>query len=332
MNNVCVVTVTYGDRFERLTRETVTRALTAGARHVIVVDNGSSRPTQELMRGSYDGDQNVTLVLNGENTGSAPGFSAGIQVALTQNPAYIWLLDDDNWVEPDSLHRLLATRDLAASLFGDELTSVCGFRDLDNAHQRLADGLPVALAFPPAGSFMFFDLPTFLKRQIYKTAEPSSALTCIPEAPYGGFLFPAGLVQEIGLPPEELYLYADDTVWTSRSVGRGHRIILDRSTKIHDADGKWARESGPGPIGLLDTTHMTKLYYSVRNRVIFERSRIDSRKNGARYWLNKVIFFSAARIAARIRSRQDSFATFRQAVEDGESRTMDSTRRMGIEL
>jgi GT2 family glycosyltransferase len=331
LNNVCVVTVTYGDRFERLARATVARALEAGAKHVVVVDNGSSHRTQDLMRGSYGREQDVTLVLLNENTGSAPGFSAGIQAALALSPEYVWLLDDDNWVEPDSLTRLLTARDSAASVFGDELTSVCGFRDLDNAHQRLAGGLPVALAYPPAGSFMFFDLLTFLKRQVHKPCERSSELNCIPEAPYGGFLFPAGLVQEIGLPPEELYLYADDTLWTSRSVRLGHRIVLDHTTEIHDADGKWARESGLGPVGLLDTTHMTKLYYSVRNRVIFERSRIDTSKDRARYWLNKVIYFNAARIASKIRNRQDSFVTFRQAVGDGETKTLDSPRRIGIE-
>lgn len=329
---MCAVTVTYDDRFDRLTRETVARALQAGAKHVVVVDNGSCHRTQEFMRTSFDKEEKVTLVLINENTGSAAGFSAGIQAALAQTPAYIWLLDDDNWAEPDSLTGLLATRDSAASLFDDELTSVCGFRDLDNAHQRLADGLPIALAYPPAGSFMFFDLLTFLKRQIHKPGEPSPELMCVPEAPYGGFLFPAGLVQEIGLPPEELYLYADDTVWTSRSVSRGHRIVLDRTTKIHDADGKWARESGAGPIGLLDSTHMTKLYYSVRNRVIFERSRITPGNNGFRYWLNKTIYFGAALIASRLRNRQDSFETFRQAVRDGETGRLDSPRRMGIEV
>lgn len=332
LNNVCVVTVTYGDRFERLTRATVAKALEAGAWHVVIVDNGSSHRTQELMQSVYDSEPNVTLVLLSENTGSAPGFSAGIQAALAQSPAYVWLLDDDNWVEPGSLHRLLTTRDAAASSFEDELTSVCGFRDLDNAHQRLATGLPVALAFPPAGSFMFFDLLTFFKRHVYKSGNPSPAFTCIPEAPYGGFLFPAGLIQEIGLPPEELYLYADDTVWTSRSVSLGHRIVLDRATEIHDADGKWARESGPGPIGLLDTTHMTKLYYSVRNRVIFERSRINSPQEALRYRLNRALYFGAARVASRLRSRPDTFATFRHAVGDGESRNLDSPRRMGDDL
>lgn len=331
LKNVCVVTVTYGDRFERLTRETVARALKAGAWHVVVVDNGSSQRTQELMRNVYNSEPKVTLVLRDENTGSAPGFSTGIQTALAQSPAYVWLLDDDNWVESDSLHRLLRTRDTAASSFADELTSVCGFRDLDDAHQRLAAGLPVALAYPPAGSFMFFDLLTFMKRQIYKSGKDAPAFTCIPEAPYGGFLFPAGLIREIGLPPEELYLYADDTVWTSMSVDRGHRIVLDRATVIHDADAKWARESGPGPIGLLDTTHMTKLYYSVRNRIIFEYSRLDTPQDALRYRLNRAIYFGAARVACKLRSRQDTFATFRHAVGAGESRTLDSPRRMGIE-
>ncbi|WLQ07124.1 glycosyltransferase [Arthrobacter oryzae] len=323
--------MTYDDRFDRLTKATVARALEAGAKHVVVVDNGSSHRTQDLIRTSYDEERKVTVVLMDENTGSAAGFSVGIQAALARTPAYIWLLDDDNWVEPDALTSLLAARDSAAYLFDDELTSVCGFRDLDNAHQRLAQGVPVALAYPPAGSFMFFDLLTFLRRQLHKRGESSLELTCIPEAPYGGFLFPAGLVQEIGLPPEELFLYADDTVWTSRSVRRGHRIVLDRKTKIHDADGKWARESGAGPIGLLDSTHMTKLYFSARNRVIFERSRITSGKNEFRYWLNKKIYFGAAQVASRLRNCRDSFETFRHAVRDGEAGRLDSPRRLRIE-
>lgn len=43
----------------------------------------------------------------GKNTGSATGFSAGIEYAINSGSKYLWLLDDDNKPECGSLQQLL---------------------------------------------------------------------------------------------------------------------------------------------------------------------------------------------------------------------------------
>ncbi|WP_336855018.1 glycosyltransferase [Sinomonas albida] len=318
MSITYVVTVTYADRFEKLARHTVSRALLAGAAHVVLVDNGSSNATQCEISATYENESRVTVILLPENTGSAPGFACGIEAAILENPEFILLLDDDNWIESDTLARFHASHAAASLNFADDLTSISGFRDLDSDHSRLSTGMPSTLVFPPVGSFMFFDLFNEIKRRLKRSRPVQASQWVVPYGPYGGFFFPTPLIAEIGLPPKELKLYADDTVWTSGITARGHNIVLDLGVTIHDADGKWARTGGTGPLGLLQAAHQEKLFYSVRNRVYFERTHLRTVLEKARYSLNRTIYIVLVEYLSRRYKLRPALNTFRRAVVDGE--------------
>lgn len=297
----------------------------------MIVDNGSSDHTLRQLEQLCSSEPAVTVEAMGKNTGSAPAFSHGIKLAAEQRPTYILLLDDDNWVEPDSLEKLIETQKRAADRFQDPLTSVCGYRDLDSNHIRIANGLPANLTYPPSGAFMFFDVLTQLRRLMFRPRPTELAMDekCLPEAPYGGLLFPAQLLDVIGLPPSELRLYADDTFWTSRAVAKGHRLILDDSVTVHDADAKWARASGGGPLGLLDTESLEKLYFSVRNRVLFEKSLLRTFATRYRYSVNKAIYSLISRFVALRGRPKAAYVVYREAVRDAEMGRLDNLDWIG---
>lgn len=72
---------------------------------VIVVDNGSSDGSVEAVRDAYP---QATLIENGANLGFSGGNNVGIRYALERGAEYVWLLNNDTTVEPDSLRSLVA--------------------------------------------------------------------------------------------------------------------------------------------------------------------------------------------------------------------------------
>jgi len=67
---------------------------------VIVVDNGSSDDSVATIAATHP---DITILENGENLGYAGGNSVGIEYALNNGCDYVWLLNDDVTVAPDSL-------------------------------------------------------------------------------------------------------------------------------------------------------------------------------------------------------------------------------------
>ncbi len=76
---------------------------------VVVVDNGSHDDSVVTLRARFP---SLTVVEAGANLGFARGNNLGIQVALTQwSPDFVFLLNNDAFVDAETLPRLLAAFD-----------------------------------------------------------------------------------------------------------------------------------------------------------------------------------------------------------------------------
>ncbi|MGO3886668.1 MAG: glycosyltransferase, partial [Mycetocola sp.] len=74
---------------------------------VIVIDNGSSDGTSDLVAERYPGARLITL---DRNTGGAGGFAIGMERALTvENADWVWVMDDDTVPSETALDALLRT-------------------------------------------------------------------------------------------------------------------------------------------------------------------------------------------------------------------------------
>jgi GT2 family glycosyltransferase len=106
---VCVVTVTYGNRFHFL-NQVIDAALEEGVCKVIVVGNNSSPESREKLK-EYEkelGEQKIKVLYLDDNYGSAGGFKIGLKEAYNdQECEFIWRLDDDNKPLEGSLKILL---------------------------------------------------------------------------------------------------------------------------------------------------------------------------------------------------------------------------------
>src|SRR4051794_17999067 len=100
---VAAVVVTYNR--EAILRDCL-RAVFAQSRPVgelIVVDNGSTDGTRNMVRSAFP---SVRLLSLERNVGGSGGFHAGMEAA--QDREWVWVLDDDTIARPDTLERLLA--------------------------------------------------------------------------------------------------------------------------------------------------------------------------------------------------------------------------------
>jgi GT2 family glycosyltransferase len=293
LEHTIAVTVSYGSRSHVLI-PTVQKALAAGADEVVVIDNGCSAASRARLVDAFGTDARVHLGEPSPNEGSAVGFGSGIRIALQRRAAYLWLLDDDNWVHADAL-RELAQR--AADL--PVGSALCSLRTGDALQSKIARGELVEDVYPRPGDFFGVDLVDRLMKSVRAVSETSverlrtdaAEGSVVPFAPYGGFFAAASTFRAIGYPNADFFLYEDDTEYTERITVRGGQIHLVETSLIDDADGKWIEGVHKSGIAqLITAADERRLYYATRNRarVDFQRARRCRRRG--RVAMNLFVF------------------------------------------
>jgi hypothetical protein len=109
--------------------ETTLRCLEAidqlayASRSVVVVDNGSGDGSEELLRGARGDD---AVIQTGANLGYAGGNNIGIRHSLDAGAEYVWILNNDTLVEPETLTELMraAEREARAGAIATRLVEL----------------------------------------------------------------------------------------------------------------------------------------------------------------------------------------------------------------
>lgn len=146
----------------------------------------------------------------------------------------------------------------------------------------------------------------------------------MPYAPYGGMLISRRTLCTVGLPDYRLELYEDDTEFSHRITTTGGTILLDPQSTLCDIDANWlqAAEGNTGPDRLVTAESSRRVYYSVRNRVYFERHRYCA--SVVAYALNKAVYISLLWVIAVRRRARARFRLILRAIRDGEAARFDS--------
>jgi GT2 family glycosyltransferase len=308
------VTITHADR-GHLCIEASESALRAGVDGIVIVMNGVGYRSEELLKGYAHGRPTVHLVQSENNTGSAGGFFMGLSKALELPADLFWLLDDDNLAQPDALTVLMDEFERRSGHVARLPPTLCSVRKSTNVHASILAGMPAYLVYPPPGSSLYFDVRHYIRRRRWtrrSDGEPCSALTEIPYAPFGGLLLHRATIEVIGLPQQALFLYEDDTDYTSRIELAGGKLYLARDSHIEDTDPKWTSSGGMwrGPGAQITAGNEVRLHYYVRNRAVHDLKMATTAWEKAMLCINSIVVLLYAALTAVCARKLRELKTF----------------------
>jgi rhamnopyranosyl-N-acetylglucosaminyl-diphospho-decaprenol beta-1,3/1,4-galactofuranosyltransferase len=173
---------------------------------ILVVDNASTDGTGEWLRAVSTGASSGPPVLAAtlaENPGGAGGFNHGLAWAIDHGADLAWLMDDDGLPAPDCLATLLERDDL--DFWGPAV---------------LAAQDPDRLCFPirlPGGTTVVHEMAAVEKAAV------DGAITGVV-IPFNGVLLTRDLVERIGYPRADFFIWGDDVEYLWRAERAGARI------------------------------------------------------------------------------------------------------------
>lgn len=310
--SVVAGTVTYGDR-AHLCSKAVNGAFEAGANKVVIVDNGASQDSRLKLEALAGRNERVILLRPELNRGSAVGFTDAID-ACSKIGSFVWLLDDDNVPDPGSLTVL---REIAKAPAGSGPAVLFSRRLSDSFHERVIRG---SGAYPPRGSFMYFDLVSRLRFALRPAKRNLDETIEVPYGPYGGLFARSDVLTSIAPPKASMVLYEDDSEFTSRLADFGCKLALCQYSVIRDIDGKWSESvNGTGPSRLLANSQSGRMAMAARNRAFFDSGR--ARRNRLRYRTNRWIYIGVAFAQSVCLGKVVEFLQLVAAIHQGELRS-----------
>lgn len=176
---------------------------------LLVVDNGSTDGSVAVLRGL---GARATLIASETNRGYTGGNNLGIARALAEGAAYIWLLNNDALVTPDTLARLIAVAEVDP---GIGLLSPLVYDDQDRAVVQFAGGR--------------FDLnaPSYTPTEDVTDGQSWQAADPRRMALWGtAMLVRRALVEKIGLLDDRIFAYWEDIDYSIRSALAGFRNVM----------------------------------------------------------------------------------------------------------
>jgi N-acetylglucosaminyl-diphospho-decaprenol L-rhamnosyltransferase len=183
---------------------------------VVVVDNGSSDGTPDVVRELFPGAQ----VVEHENRGLAAGWNEGI--ARTSG-RYVLLLNADAWLVGDALARLVAFADSRpdAAVVGPRLTNP------DGSLQRSVRGFPTVWRLATEYFFLRKLAPgTQLLNAFYAGGFDHDEVREADFLMGACLLVRRAAIDEVGPLDEAFFLFSEETDWCYRFVQAGWKVVF----------------------------------------------------------------------------------------------------------
>ena len=272
---ISVISVNYNQ--EEHTHEFLSSIYKSGYKNieVIVVDNGSKIPIDKSIEEKY---KRLICIQSNENLGFAGGNNLGLKQA---NGQYIFLLNNDTIVEFgffSELVRFLSENENVgiASPKIKYLSGQIQYAGCKEVNAITGRGGKIGHLAEDSGQF----------DTCYKTAYPHGAAMAIRK----------DVLDEVGLMPEEYFLYYEELDWSNQFKKLGYEIyFVGKASILHKESISTGKES---PL---------KSYYLNRNRLLFLKRHSNSLEFilGILYFL--IVVFPKNAIIQLINGQQKQF-------------------------
>ncbi|MDP3963264.1 MAG: glycosyltransferase family 2 protein [bacterium] len=239
---------------------------------IYVVDNGSRDESMQQLSNIQYQISNIKLLANDSNLGFAGGNNIGIKNAIEDGVDYILLLNNDTIVPADFLTKLLeaAESDARIGIVGpkiyfwgsDKVTE--GISDSVNGKNNSENNIYLNRSVTQQIWFGGGKLNWLRTRGSHVDYEKIEDYVDIPDTRYQirdtdyitgcCLLIKREVIQEVGLMPEDYFLYYEDVDWCLKARQRGWRVVYVPAAHIWH---KVSRSTGAGSASYV--------YYHVRN-------------------------------------------------------------------
>ncbi len=208
---------------------------------IVMIDNGSTDDSEKLLRERYT---DICILQTGSNLGFAGGNNAGIRYALERGADYVWLLNNDTTVAPDSLTELVKVVDGRTNI-GMAGSKILLYDQPDTLHFA---GAEISLI---DGNSRHLGILEKDVGQYDQVSEMGFLTGC-------SLLVSCRMIEQIGLMPEEYFLYFEESDWCLRARRASYRLIFTPYSQVfHKLSASVLKVSE------------RKTYYLVRNRLFF---------------------------------------------------------------
>ena len=192
----------------------------------IVIDNASNDGTVEFIKTHFP---EIILIESKENLGFGKANNLGLRYALDHDSDYVFLLNQDAWIEPDSLEKLIGihSRHPEYGIVGPVQTNAEKTKVLDGVIKFLINPDNVNMS-------LFSDLLMGVQKEIYPVAEINAA----------AWLLPRRTLETIGGFDPLFLHYGEDWNYLSRVLYHGLKVGL--TPGIHVVHDCKTRVEAPG--------------------------------------------------------------------------------------
>jgi GT2 family glycosyltransferase len=254
--------------------------------HILVVDNTEPAHKWDGFRPMLD--PWVDLIDGGGNNGFAAGANIGIGRALELGAEFVWLVNPDVAVAPDTLAVLVETAERHSD------AGVVGCRIVNEGHppRILFNGGVVDAARGGATSYRD------------QGAEDGTVPDELLEVDYvigACSLVRRSVLRRVGLMPEEYFLYFEATDWCMRIGAAGWRMVVAPGTRV--LEFKQSTDELLAPY---------YIYYMLRNRVHFSKRFFDADFEATKADLSPIVERWRDKVDQRA---PDQIGTFDKVVE-----------------
>lgn len=182
---------------------------------VFVIDNASNDGTEQFLK-SYQGLP-LETIRQEENTGGAGGFSKGVKLAYEKGFDWIFLMDDDVFPEPNCLSTLMKYK----------LPAMIAVREDINGQLVERSAIEYNLNNP-------FCLNPKRKSisEFYKNRKNMPEILNVHNIAFEGFMVHRDIVQQVGFPDPDYFIFYDDVDYALRIRGLGYTIIAVRDAVL----------------------------------------------------------------------------------------------------
>ena len=209
--------------------------------NVIVVNNASTDNTRAFLDEwkTRPDKYNKTVINNSKNLGGAGGFAIGVDAARKTGDDFVFLADDDAYADRDALKRL--NEYYKSCDDSDEISALCtsvincGVYDYIHRRRVKRGWLSIKRCLTTEEDYL---------RHVFS----------IDEFSFVGVAIRSTVINKVGLPKADYFIYYDDTEYSHRVGQCGHIICVPASVMNHNVAS-----------GHDDNDVTWRSYYSLRN-------------------------------------------------------------------